>query len=55
MGLVMPELDSCLYFCQFNEELGRQRKKSGMECILRGDECESVVHVLWVELSCLTG
>ena len=31
-----------------NEELGRHRGRNGMtECILCGDECESVVHVLW--------
>ena len=31
-----------------NEELGRHRGQSGdIECILCGDECESVVHVLW--------
>ena len=31
-----------------NEELGRHRGRNGRtECILCGDECESVVHVLW--------
>ena len=31
-----------------NEELGRHRGRSGRtECVLCGDECESVVHVLW--------
>ena len=31
-----------------NEELGRHRERNGRtECILCGDECESVVHVLW--------
>ena len=31
-----------------NEELGRHRGRNGRtECILLGDECESVVHVLW--------
>ena len=32
-----------------NEELGRHRGRNGrIECVLCGDECESVVHVLWV-------
>ena len=31
-----------------NEELGRHRGREGnSECTLSGDECESVVHVLW--------
>ena len=31
-----------------NEELGRHRGKNGdRQCTLGGDECESVVHVLW--------
>ena len=31
-----------------NEELGRHRGRNGRtECVLCGDECESVVHVLW--------
>ena len=31
-----------------NEELGRHRGKNGdRQCKLCGDECESVVHVLW--------
>ena len=31
-----------------NEELGRHRGRNGTtECVLYGDECESVVHVLW--------
>ena len=31
-----------------NEELGRHRGRNGRtECVLGGDECESVVHVLW--------
>ena len=31
-----------------NEELGRHKGRNGMTgCILCGDECESVVHVLW--------
>ena len=31
-----------------NEELGRHSWRNGRtECILCGDECESVVHVLW--------
>ena len=31
-----------------NEELARHRgRNSRTECILCGDECESVVHVLW--------
>ena len=31
-----------------NEELGRHRRSNGRtECVLCGDECESVVHVLW--------
>ena len=35
-----------------NEELGRHRGRNGKtECILCGDECESVVYVLW---ECLT-
>ena len=30
------------------EELGRHRGRNGMtECMLCGDECESVVHALW--------
>ena len=50
MGLVMPELDSCLNLGQeqvLNTELGRHRGKDGMtECMLYDDECENV-HVLW--------
>ena len=39
MGLVMLELDSCLNV---------RRSGIGMTgCIVCGDECESVVHVLW--------
>ena len=35
-----------------NEELGRHKGRNGMAgCILWGDECESVVHVLWVCLA----
>ena len=31
-----------------NEKLGRHRGRNGRtECLLCGDECESVVHVLW--------
>ena len=31
-----------------NEKLGRHRGRNGRtECVLCGDECESVVHVLW--------
>ena len=31
-----------------NKELGRHRGRNGRtECILCGDECKSVVHVLW--------
>ena len=31
-----------------NEELGRHRGRNGRsECVLCGDECENVVHVLW--------
>ena len=30
-----------------NEELGRHRGKNDRQCKLCGDECESVVHVLW--------
>ena len=31
-----------------NEELGRHRGRNGRtECMLCGDECENVVHVLW--------
>jgi len=31
-----------------NEDLGRHRGRNGRtECALCGDECESVVHVLW--------
>ena len=31
-----------------NEELGRHRGRNGRtKCVLCGDECESVVHVLW--------
>ena len=31
-----------------NEEFDRHRGRNGMtECTLCGDECESVVHVLW--------
>ena len=31
-----------------NEELGRHRRRNDRtECILCGDECESVVHVSW--------
>ena len=31
-----------------NEELGRHRERNGRtECVLCGDEYESVVHVLW--------
>ena len=31
-----------------NDELGRHRGRNGRtECILCGDECESVVHILW--------
>ena len=31
-----------------NEELGTHRGRNGRtECVLCGDECESVVHVLW--------
>ena len=34
-----------------NEELGRHRgKNSRTECVLCGDECESVVHVLWEDI-----
>ena len=50
IGLAMPEVDSCLNLGthSLNEELGRHRRRNGMtECVLGGDECESVVHVLW--------
>ena len=31
-----------------NDELGRHRGRNGVtECTLCGEECESVVHVLW--------
>ena len=30
-----------------NEELVRHRGREGKECLLCGDECESVSHVLW--------
>ena len=31
-----------------NEELGRHRGRNGRtECVLCGDECESIVHILW--------
>ena len=31
-----------------NEELGRHRGRNGRtECVLCGNECKSVVHVLW--------
>ena len=46
----MPELDSCLNLGThgLNEKLGRHKGRNGLtECILCGDECESVVHVLW--------
>ena len=35
-----------------NEELGRHRGREGRkECLLCGDECESVSHVLWEYLA----
>ena len=49
MGSVMLELTSCLNLGMhdLNEELGRHRGRNGRtECVLCGDECESVVHVL---------
>ena len=34
---------------RLNEELGRHRGREGKkECVLFGDECESVSHTLWV-------
>ena len=51
MGLVTLERDSCFNLGQedmgLNEELGRHKGRNGMTgCILCGDECESVVHIL---------
>ena len=49
----MQELDCCLSLDQgpmhaLNEELGRHRGREGKkECVLCGDECESVSHALW--------
>ena len=32
----------------YSKELGRHRERNGRtECVLCGDECESVVHALW--------
>ena len=51
MGI--QEHDCCLSFGLagtngLNEELGRHRgKNDDRQCKLCGDECESVVHVLW--------
>ena len=36
-----------------SEELGTHKGRNGMTgCILCGDECESVVHVLWESPAC---
>ena len=49
----MQELDCCRSGTHgLNEELGRHRGREGKkECVLCGDECESVSHTLWAYTS----
>ena len=52
MGPVMPGSGTH----GLNEELGKHHSNSGRkDCMLCGDECESVGHVLWLCLACICG